>query len=269
MHPNGTRIRFRLRHENEFYTVLPVVILKTACLTLGRQITRNDMQYFGGKARIAKEIVKVLKEYRKEKQTFVEPFCGGLNITCLMDGNIIANDFNTELIELYKAMKNGWQPPNKVTEDDYEKAKTTTDLKLKAFIGIGCSYSGKWFGGYARDGKGRNYALNAKNSLNRKFKYLKNVKFTNKNYNEIDCENCLIYCDPTYKGTTKYRFGDFNSDMFWDWCRLQSKKGNIVIVSEYSAPEDFKCIWEKETKTDIRTKLNGKEKRIEKLFTYE
>jgi DNA adenine methylase len=45
-----------------------------------------------------------------------------------------------------------------------------------------------------------------------------------------------------------------------------SKNGNNVIISEYQAPDDFKCIWSKETKTDIRTKDNGKETRIEKLF---
>lgn len=32
------------------------------------------MQYFGGKARVAKDIVSVLNEYRKPNQLFVEPF---------------------------------------------------------------------------------------------------------------------------------------------------------------------------------------------------
>ena len=74
------------------------------------------------------------------------------------------------------------------------------------------------------------------------------------------CKNALIYCDPPYAGTTKYRFGSFDSNSFWQWCRDMSKKGNTVIVSEYNAPDDFNCIWSKETKTDIRTKANGKRK---------
>lgn len=226
------------------------------------------MQYFGGKARIAKDIVKVLNEYRKPNQTFIEPFCGGINITCLMGDNVIANDRNWELIEMYKAIQNGWMPPENVSEDDYEKAKTTEDAKIKAFIAIGCSYSGKWFGGYARGQKGRNYAKNAKNSLAKKFKTLGDVKFISKSYNEIECKNALIYCDPPYNDTTKYKFGSFDSDSFWQWCRVMSKKGNTVIISEYNAPDDFNCIWSKETKTDIRTKANGKESRTEKLFVY-
>ena len=183
-----------------------------------------------------------------------------------MGDNVIANDKNWELIEMYKALQNGWIPPENVSEQDYENAKTIDDAKLKAFIAIGCSYSGKWFGGYARGKKGRNYARNAKNSLAKKFDTIGNVKFISKSYNEIECENSLIYCDPPYNNTTKYKFGDFDSDTFWQWCRDISKKGNIVIVSEYNAPNDFECIWEKETKTDIRTKANGKEIRIEKLF---
>lgn len=224
------------------------------------------MQYFGGKARIAKEIVSVLNKYREKDQLFIEPFCGGINITCLMGDNVIANDRNIELIELYKSIQNGWIPPENVSEEDYENAKITTDKKLKAFIGIGCSYSGKWFGGYARGQKGRNYAKNAKNSLLKKFKTLGKVDFISKNYDKIDCKDALIYCDPPYNETTKYKFGKFDSNKFWQWCRDMSKKGNTVIVSEYNAPNDFKCIWSKETKTDIRTKQNGKETRIEKLF---
>lgn len=224
------------------------------------------MQYFGGKARIAKDIASVLNEYRKPNQLFIEPFCGGINITCLMGDNVIANDKNIELIEMYKAIQNGWTPPENVSEQEYEEAKTTGDLKLKAFIGIGCSYSGKWFGGYARGKSGRNYAKNAKNSLEKKFKTIGKVDFTSKSYDELLFENALVYCDPPYNDTTKYKFGAFDSEKFWQWCRVKSNEGNIVIVSEYKAPDDFKCIWQKETKTDIRTKANGKESRIEKLF---
>tara|TARA_R110000851_G_C12865520_1_gene544440 strand:- start:1 stop:690 length:690 start_codon:yes stop_codon:yes gene_type:complete len=227
------------------------------------------MQYFGGKARISKEIVKVLNEYRKENQVFVEPFCGGLNITCLMDGDIIANDLNFDLIQMYIAIKSGWIPPEVITEEDYIDAKNgNVSSQLKAFIGIGCSYSGKWFGGYARGAKGRNYAKNAKNSLAKKFKTIKDVEFINESYNDIICSNALIYCDPPYNNTTKYKFGDFDTEAFWQWCRDMTNKGNTVIVSEYNAPADFKCIWSKETKTDIRTKANGKETRVEKLFLY-
>ena len=40
-----------------------------------------------------------------------------------MGDNVIANDKNWELIEMYKAIQNGWIPPENVSEDDYEKQK--------------------------------------------------------------------------------------------------------------------------------------------------
>ena len=43
-----------------------------------------------------------------------------------------------------------------------------------------------------------------------------------------------------------------------------AKEGHTVYVSEYNAPEDFKCIWEKQ----INSNLGGRSKVAkEKLFT--
>lgn len=73
----------------------------------------------------------------------------------------------------------------------------------------------------------------------------------------------IIYCAPPYNGTTKYK-DNFDSDAFWQWCRDKAKEGHTVYVSEYNAPEDFKCIWEKQ----INSNLGGTSKTAtEKLFT--
>jgi DNA adenine methylase len=221
------------------------------------------MQYFGGKSAIAKEITSILKEYRGGGQLFVEPFCGGLNITALMGGRIIANDKNYELIEMYKAIQNGWSPPEYVSEQEYNDAKTTSDAKLKAFIGIGCSFGAKWFGGYARSGD-VNFALRAKHSLEKKFKTIKDVTFLNVDYKELNYNNALIYCDPPYSNVTQYKFGKFDTDEFWQWCRNMSKNGNTVIISEYNAPDDFKCIWQKKKKLNMQSENNRDS--VEKLF---
>jgi len=50
--------------------------------------------------------------------------------------------------------------------------------------------------------------------------------------------------------------------------RLWSKN-NLVFISEYIAPDDFKCVLQINTKTDMRNKNNNKISRIEKLFKYE
>ena len=92
------------------------------------------------------------------------------------------------------------------------------------------------------------------------------IKFKHLDYREAHPQNNLIYCDPPYNSTTKYdAIGKFNTDEFWNIMRIWSKN-NRVFISEYSAPDDFECVWQKETKLDIRNKNDEKEIRIEKLF---
>ena len=81
-------------------------------------------------------------------------------------------------------------------------------------------------------------------------------------------KNCLFYFDPPYKGTKQYskQFIDYNS--FYDFLRKLSEN-NIVIISEYSMPDDFKCIWQKERKVLQKSDRTVGDKAIEKLFILE
>jgi DNA adenine methylase len=47
-------------------------------------------------------------------------------------------------------------------------------------------------------------------------------------------------------------------------------KGHKVYVSEYSAPSDFKCVWEKETKSSLSANgiIGGSKLSVERLFYY-
>ena len=228
------------------------------------------MQYFGGKQRISKQIVEVLNEYRKDNQPLVEPFVGGCNIISKMSGERYCYDINEYLIEMYKAVQNGWTPPAIITEEEYDYIRNNKDKDkpLTGFVGIGCSYSGKWFGGYARNKTGRNYCLNAHNSILKQLNEIRDIKFDCKDYKELEFDGCLIYCDPPYKDTTKYPIiGEFNTEEFWNVMRNWSKN-NTVIISEYEAPYDFECIKEIHTKTDIRNSDGKRENRVERLFRY-
>ena len=228
------------------------------------------MQYFGGKQRISKQIVEVLNEYRKGNQPLVEPFVGGCNIISKMSGERYCYDINEYLIEMYKAVQNGWTPPAIITEEEYDYIRNNKDedKPLTGFVGIGCSYSGKWFGGYARNKTGRNYCLNAHNSILKQLNEIRDIKFDCKDYKELEFDGCLIYCDPPYKDTTKYPIiGEFNTEEFWNVMRNWSKN-NIVIISEYEAPYDFECIKEIHTKTDIRNSDGKRESRVERLFKF-
>ena len=228
------------------------------------------MRYMGGKVRIAKYLVPVLQERLKDKDTFVDLFCGSCNIiSAIKAHNRIANDLHKELIALHKAVQSGWVPPSVVTEEEYKQAKYQED-HLKAFIGFGCSFSGKYFGGYARGGEGRNYALNAKNTLLKKHDNMKDVQFFCSSYNQVQIpENSLVYCDIPYKGTTEYSTASFLHEEFYFWCKDMKDKGHDLVVSEYlcNVPKGWEVVWKHESKKDMRNKEGEQEGTVEVLMT--
>ena len=59
------------------------------------------MQYLGGKARLAKHLIPLIKKFRKPDSLYVEPFCGGCNILYQVPGKRIANDSHYYLIKLF------------------------------------------------------------------------------------------------------------------------------------------------------------------------
>lgn len=105
-------------------------------------------------------------------------------------------------------------------------------------------------------------ALNRLQSLER-LQHLQHLDLTNKDYADVQIkENSVIYCDPPYKNTEKYRV-DFNYENFYEWC---GKQKQLVIISEYEMPQDrFICIAEKE-KRSLMCKDDNTTKKIEKLF---
>jgi DNA adenine methylase len=231
------------------------------------------MRYFGGKTRICKELAYIINSLRKKDQLFISPFVGGGWVEHLISGPKECYDKHFYLISMYKALQFGWRPPKELSRTEYEYIKGHKDENpaLTGFVGFGCSFAGKWFGGYAKDDTGRNYCLNAYNSLMKKFKGLEDAKFECNSYSDLNPHDSIIYCDPPYNGTTQYdksEVGDFNHDMFWEVVRGWGDKShnNIVLISEYTAPEGIRCIWEKSVKLDIRDKTNNKKARVEKLF---
>ena len=83
------------------------------------------------------------------------------------------------------------------------------------------------------------------------------IKIMQKSYNEIHIEeNSVIYCDPPYNNTVQYVTGDFDTNAFFDWCRKQKE---LVVVSEYDAPDDFQCVanFNRRSKFQGGTKVEG------------
>jgi DNA adenine methylase len=184
----------------------------------------------------------------------------------------IGNDIHRELIALFKELQKGWVPPEYISEDEYKKVqnnKLSYPDYYVGYIGFQLSYGGKWFGGYRRDSIGkRNYSLEAHKNMLNQINNIQDIKFVCADYlcfNENNIKDFVVYCDPPYQNTTKYITKEFEHDVFWQWVR-DTSKNNYVFVSEYNAPSDFKCIWQKEVTTSLKVKEH--EERTEKLFVY-
>jgi len=225
----------------------------------------------GSKGRYAKYILPIILKDRRQEQWYVEPFVGAFNIIDKVDGLRLANDINPYIIALYKAVQAGWEPPDTLTKEEYQDIRFNKDKypkHLVGFVGFGCSFGGKWFGGYAQDKEQRNYCAASKRSVLKQAANLKDVVIENKNYWEITIPpNSIVYCDPPYENTTKYKTKNpFDHARFWDWVRVTAKEGHTVFVSEYNAPVDFECVWSK-TVNNTLTQI-GSQERVEKLFKF-
>lgn len=207
------------------------------------------MRYLGGKAKCGKDIARIIRSKKHQGQIIREPFCGACWVSqYLYPGPIICSDICKPLILLHQAIQQNWEPPDFVDEQEYSELyqqwKNGECNPLIGFVGFACSWGGKWFAGYAR-GKNRNFCLESKISLLKKHKQLKHVIFEHRNYKNLNPHYEVIYCDPPYAGTTEYSNKEFDTITFWKIMRLWSEN-NIVIISEYEAPNDFKIIWQVE-----------------------
>lgn len=171
---------------------------------------------------------------------------------------------------MLKGVQNGYELPEQITEEQYKYIKThkDEDKTLTGFVGFGCSFGGKFFGGYARNKEQTNYALQSKKSLLKDMIYLPNAEFTCLDYRDVDIPNgSIVYADPPYANTTTYQGQKFDSEAFWEYMR-QISKHNQVFISEQTAPDDFECIWEKPFTRTLDRNKDNQFKVIEKLFTY-
>ena len=249
----------------------------------------------GSKAKYASDIFFAIadKVNLTEYYSWVEPFVGGANMMSqvvkitehdrrelgITFVNKIGNDINPFLIRMFQAVQKGWKPNENYDETVYKLARenakmcfnpTLNEAAEIGFIGIGCSYAGKWFGGYARgnanNGSARNYARESRDNLLKQGEYLQNVFFCDGEYQDFNFPvNSIVYCDPPYQGVTEYK-NTFDHGKFWQWCKEKSQQGHKVFVSEYSAPPEWTCIWERTVNNSL-TKDTGSKQGVERLFT--
>lgn len=172
---------------------------------------------------------------------------------------------------MLRGVQSGYSLPESVTEDEYGAVRDNKDADpiLAGFVGFGCSFGGKWFGGYARNKIGTNYAAQSKKSLLRDMATLSGAEFLCHDYRGVPIpRNAVVYADPPYNNTTGYSVGKFDTDEFWKCMRLIAQTGHTVFISEQTAPDDFVAIWEKPFTRTLDRDKNNQFRVSEKLFTY-
>ncbi len=230
----------------------------------------------GSKARIAKHILPIILKDRKADQWYVEPFVGGGNIIDKVDGLRIGSDSNKYVSALLDYLSKG-NLPDEISKEKYQSIKQFKDNYpdwLVGYAGVCCSYSGTWFGGFAGEVNTkvgvRNYQKEALANIEKQSPGLSGVVFKSDCYQVLSIPaNSIIYCDIPYKNTTKYK-DNFDHESFYLWCVEKVKEGHRVFISEYTAPDDFVCVWEKEVKSSLSAngKSGGNKKSTEKLFVH-
>ena len=208
----------------------------------------------------------------RESNSFVSLFCGSCSVESKITGfdRMILNDNHKYLIKLLNGVQNGYELPDTISEEQYKYIRDNKDEApvLAGFVGFGCSFGGKWFGGYARNKTGTNYAAQSKRSLLKDMATLQDAKFICSDYKNVELpDNCIIYADPPYDSTTGYGKVKFNSEEFWEYSRNVSKS-HLMFISEQKAPDDFICIWEKPFTRTLDVNKNNQFKVTEKLFIH-
>ena len=232
------------------------------------------MKYMGSKRRIAKHILPIMVGVAQERGVtkWVEPFVGGGNMIDKVPPSFerIGYDLNDHAImAMIDIRDRAADLPDSVTEQEYNDMKGLPAASVTSWVRFVTSFGGKLDAGYARE-KGSDDSTfcgyGKRNALKQR-PLLQGVQFTHGCYQGLDVSNALIYCDPPYANAAGYKTGDFNHDEFFDWCRAQAAKGNVVFVSEYNAPDDFVCLWQGEIKTNFASsRTAATHNAVERLF---
>jgi len=231
------------------------------------------MKYLGGKFRIAKAIANRINGLRPK--FYWEPFTGAGNVIQYIQADSrLGTDIDPHIICYLNYVRDGYQFPAEVSEDEYSRWKALNpssplEYAMKAHVGYGCSFSGKWFGGYARgsngNGKPRNFARESADAAKRQGPRIQGINFQTANYQNIPANQYdVIYCDPPYRQTTGCGTRQaFSSDDFWDWAYRVSGKSHI-FVSEFIAPPGWAEVYSHTLNSGLRSKA-GKDM-TERLF---
>jgi DNA adenine methylase len=192
----------------------------------------------------------------------------------------IAADSHPDLILMWSALAQGWQPPEEVSREEYYAAKAEPPSAKRGFIGFGASFAGKWWGGFIDRPVDRHikkpggYRMPPFCSTMRRAVLKDCSAFVNR---EIVCsdfaaliipDGAVVYCDPPYAQTVGYNgTGKFDHSRFWKWAEDLTVRGCAVFVSEQTAPSHWRVLASRDRKMMLKVVAEKEnEMRQEKIF---
>lgn len=230
------------------------------------------MRYVGGKTRIAKPLAELIRTAREDRSTYVEPFLGGASVFSVVAPafpRTVAADVVPDLVLMWQAARDGWTPPSDLSEAEYAALRHAEPSALRGFAGFGCSFGGKWFGGYAR-GAGRNFPDEASRRVVARAAGLAGSLICLADYRDLDQlidAGAVVYCDPPYAGTTGYAAASpWDADTFWATAADWATRGAAVLVSEYAAPDGWEVVWERQHRQSLQGGTAPRPATTERVF---
>lgn len=234
---------------------------------------RPVVKWVGGKTQLLDEIKELMP---KEFNRYIEPFLGGAAVLFhIAPEKALINDLNSELINMYKTVRNNSKSlmakldyhDEKISKDYYYKIRELDRLvglnnlshiyRASRFIFLNkAGFNGLYrvnSEGYMNVPFGQKKKLNSydKDNIESISKYLneKDIKFFNKDYrkfllNNVE-ENDFVYLDPPYDPVDetsafvayqKNGFGKEQQKELRDVCVELHKKGAKIMLSNSNTP---------------------------------
>ena len=261
---------------------------------------KTPISYYGGKQRIASQIVEVLESI--PHTVYVEPFSGGLAVLYakrLRGGNShyyreAINDINQCLITFWRVARDSpdelqryleltpySQEEHRVSQQIYNNPSEYDEIKIAWAVYIQCnmSFANKIKAGWGTQTMSHNSAAtwhNHKANLPQAFERLEKVHIgcedALKFIKRWDSPQTLHYVDPPYPNASQGHYKGYTLDDYQALCDALDNCQGSYVLSNYAqeiAPKSAQRLVEIET---VMSAANGKDrsnlaiKRIEKLW---
>ncbi|QCQ57486.1 DNA methylase [Microbacterium phage Sucha] len=225
------------------------------------------MRYVGGKTRQARDFAPALLADTVRRGRYFEPFVGGGSMLGALGphfSQVRAGDTHPDLVAMWQEVLGGWDPPSEVGPELYAQMRHAPVSALRGFVGFGCSFGGKWFGGYHKPDKRwpRNIAAVTRDNLLKITAGLPgDTLVTLGDYSQFEPgRSDVVYADPPYRGGQHFTGTEpFDHDRFWATMDRWWRRGADVYVSEFQAPPG----WEPLVVSKQRYQLQGPSDRFQ------